>query len=102
MLKHVVMWRFAEGAEGKSREAHACWMKEHLEALVGIVPEIISLEVGVDHGHGPMSYDAVLTVCFADREAMQRYKGHPAHQAVSNYCKKVRESRTVVDYDVNE
>ena len=42
------MWRFKEGAEGKSRIEHAQWTKEHLEALVGVVPEIRSLEVGVN------------------------------------------------------
>ena len=34
MLKHVVMWRFIEGAEGKNRNEHAQWMKEHLEAII--------------------------------------------------------------------
>ncbi|MCI5662820.1 MAG: Dabb family protein [Mediterranea sp.] len=27
-------------------------------------------------------------------------KAHPAHQEVSAYCNSVRESRTVVDYEV--
>lgn len=35
MLKHVVMWRYKDGAEGKSSLEHAQWMKSHLEALVG-------------------------------------------------------------------
>ena len=44
MLKHVVMWHFREQTEGKSRQAHAQWMKEHLERLIGVVPEIRSLK----------------------------------------------------------
>ncbi|MGN0310499.1 MAG: Dabb family protein [Bacteroides sp.] len=99
MLKHVVMWRFVEGAEGKSRSEHAQWMKEHLEALVGVVPEIRALEVGIDCNKGAAAYDAVLIALFDDAEALKRYKNHPAHQAISNHCKQVRESRTVVDYE---
>ena len=47
MFKHIVMWRFIDGANGKSKQEHALWAKESLEALVGVVPEIISLEVGM-------------------------------------------------------
>ena len=100
MLKHVVMWRFVEGAEGKSRSEHAQWMKEHLEALVGVVPEIRALEVGIDCNRGTAAYDAVLISLFDDAESLKRYKNHPAHQAISTHCKQVRESRTVVDFEV--
>ena len=94
------MWRFVDGAAGKSRHEHAQWMKEHPEQLTSVIPEIRSLEVGVNTNTGDMAYDAVLISTFDDAEAMKRYKTHPAHQTISNYCKQVRESRTVVDYEV--
>lgn len=100
MLKHVVMWRFAEGVQGKSRVEHALWMKEHLEALVGVVPEIHSMEVGVNKTPSPSAYDAVLVSTFDDKEALERYKVHPAHKAVAAYCKEVRELRADVDYEI--
>lgn len=100
MLKHIVMWRFVEGAEGKSRLQHAQWMKEHLEALVGVVPQIRSMEVGINCFPGEKAYDAVLISTFDDKVAMDTYKVHPAHVAVSEYCKKVRESRVDIDYEV--
>ena len=98
MLKHVVMWRFREGADGKSRREHAQWMKEHLEALRGVIPQIRELEVGVNENPSPAAYDAVLTVTFDSPEELAIYKDHPAHVAVSDHCKGVRESRVVVDY----
>ena len=103
MLKHVVMWRFIEGAEGKSRLEHAQWMKEHLEALVVVVPEVRSMEVGINVNPQVESeavYDAVLISLFDDAEALGRYKVNPVHQAISGYCKRVRQARTVVDYEV--
>ena len=47
MLKHIVMWKLKEFAEGKTKAENALIMKESLERLVGIVPEIISLQVGI-------------------------------------------------------
>lgn len=99
MLKHIVMWRFVEGAEGKSRIENAQWMKEHLEALVGVVPEIRSIEVGVNCYPSETAYDTVLISTFDDVEAMNRYKVHPAHVAVADYCKKISESRVDIDYE---
>lgn len=98
MLKHIVMWRFKEGACGMTREEHARWMKEHLEALSGVIPEICSLEVGINAIPSPAAYDAVLIATFRSKEELERYKMHPAHQAVSQHCKEVREERVVVDY----
>lgn len=99
MLKHVVMWRFKENAGGKSRKEHALFMKERLERLVGIVPEIRSLEVGVNEYPGEMNYDAVLISVFDNADDLKSYKEHPEHKKISAYCKEVRESRTVVDYE---
>lgn len=98
MLKHVVMWKLKEEAEGRTRKENAVWMKEHLEALVGVVPEIHSLQVGINVKEGEMAYDAVLISTFDNEIALASYKIHPEHVKVSSYCKKIRESRVVVDF----
>ena len=72
MLKHIVMWKFIDGALDQSAADHALWMKQHLEALVGVVPEIKQLEVGINSSNSPMAYDAVLTLVVEDTDALQR------------------------------
>ena len=47
VYKHIVMWKFKEQHNGKSALENARWMKEQLEALVGVVPELLSVEVGI-------------------------------------------------------
>lgn len=47
VYKHIVMWKFKEQHNGKSALENARWMKEQLEALVGVVPEVLSAEVGI-------------------------------------------------------
>ncbi len=98
MLKHIVMWKFRDGANGKSAHEHAVWMKKHLEALVGVVPQIRSLEVGINEIPTENSFDAVLTVCFDNAEDLKRYKIHNEHKVISEYCKEVRTARYAVDY----
>ncbi len=100
MLKHIVMWRLADSAEGKSKAENAQWMKENLEALVGVVPQLLSAEVGINVCRSDMAYDAVLVSTFDNQQALAEYKVHPAHKAISDYCKKVRISRVVCDYEV--
>jgi hypothetical protein len=98
MLKHIVMWRYKDGAEGKSPLEHAQWMKQNLEALVGVVPEILGLEYGIDQMSTPASYHCVLTVVVADAESLKRYANHPEHLKIVDYASRVTESRVVVDY----
>ncbi len=100
MFKHVVMWRFIDGANGKSKREHAQWVKENLESLNGVIPEICSLEVGVNVCVAGTAYDAVLVSAFENAEAMERYKVHPAHVAVAAYFKGITDARAEADYEI--
>lgn len=100
MLKHIVMWRFKENTNGQTAQQHAQWMKSQLDALVGVVPEIRSLECGLDEIGTPASFHTVLTVVVDDQEALKRYAEHPAHLTIAQYAQKVTETRVVVDYTI--
>ena len=41
MIRHVVMWRFEEFAEGKTRQQNMEYIRDRLMALPSIIPEII-------------------------------------------------------------
>ena len=96
MIKHIVMWKLKPEAEGHTACENAQWMKEHLESLMGVVPQLLSCEVGINVVDG--NYDACLISTFHSIEDMEAYKKHPAHVAISSYCKKVRESRVACDF----
>lgn len=102
MLKHIVMWKLEEFAEGKSKAENARWMKEHLEALVGVIPQIKSLEVGINVNKSDAAYDAVLVSTFENEADLSTYQTHPEHVKVSTYCNKIRISRVVADYYTEE
>ena len=100
MIKHIVMWKFKESAEGKTREENMTFVKDSLYALVGVIDEIKKMEIGFDITHSDMSMDLVLLTEFETVEAMKTYAVHPEHVKVSTYVRKVIESRVVLDYEM--
>lgn len=102
MIKHIVMWRFKEEAEGASKLENMRRVKKQLEALVGVVPSLLSMEVGIGVTHGDMAYDMALISCFADLEGLEAYKVDPRHRAISAFVSRVRLERATVDFLVEE
>jgi len=98
MIKHIVMWKFKEEAEGRTRKENLDYVAQRLRALIPIIPEIGSMDIGQDIGVGRDTYDMALIMEFEDEAALATYQGHPEHKKVSAYVAKVREGRTCVDY----
>ena len=102
------MWKFREQHNGKGALENARWMKEQLEGLVGVVPELLSAEVGISPALEQAAaapapgasgeYDACLVSAFASPEALAAYKVHPKHKAISAYCKEARLKRLAFDW----
>lgn len=100
MIKHIVMWKLKEFAEGCDRKENAQKIKNMLESLREEIEQIVYMEVGININNSDMAYDAVLITEFEDEHKLEEYKNHPEHVKVSNFVAKVRESRAVVDYQV--
>lgn len=98
MLKHIVMWRLKDQAEGGDRAANAQRIKAALEALRGRIPGLLSLEVGIDVERSPAAFDLVLYSTFEGPEALAAYQVHPEHARVAEFIGRVRSERAVVDY----
>lgn len=97
MIRHIVLWKLAEEADGRSKADNLKIMKEQLEDLVDLIPELISAEVGFNvNGE---EYDAALTCTFASMEDLKTYDSHPEHMKVREFISKVRLSRVAVDYE---
>ena len=101
MIEHIVMWRFTDG-EGRTKEENCAYVRERLLALPAIIPEIKLMQIGRDVSGTDMSYDMVLVTRFDSLEALHTYKVHPSHVAVSEYVKKVRVARVVLDAELDD
>lgn len=99
MWKHVVMWKFKEKAEKKSKADNLREARDLFLSLPSRIPAIRHMDVGIDIGRGRASYDLVLIVDVDNKQALSAYINHPAHQAVSDRITVWRESRVCVDME---
>ena len=99
MLHHIVMWRFAEEADGHDRKANIDRVLEAARVLPERIPELRAFAVHRDLGLDPAgSCDLCLVSEFEDAEALERYRVHPEHKAFASLVARVRESRSIADY----
>jgi hypothetical protein len=97
MIKHIVMWN-VQGETPSEKHKAARTIKEKFEALVGEVPGLLKLEVGIDVSGISYACDVVLYSEFKDAEALRLYADHSAHLRVRNDLEGLRIARHQVDY----
>ena len=99
MVKHIVLFKLKDRAEGATKAENARRVKEQIEALRSKMPGVIELEVGLNFEPSEAAFDLALYSVFESREALAAYQVHPEHLAVADFLGRVRESRVVVDYE---
>jgi hypothetical protein len=100
MIKHIVLWKLKEEANGLSKTENAVVIKQKLEDLNGKIEGLIHLEVGMDFLHSPESVDITLYSEFESKAALDFYQQHPLHKAIMPFIAEARSERRVVDYEV--
>ncbi len=100
MIRHVVMWKLKENAEGKTKAENMEWIREHLFALCSVIPEIKKMEISTDITGSDMSMDLMLLTEFDSVDALKTYAVHPEHVKVSTYVRKVIQTRAVLDCEL--
>ena len=100
MIKHIVMWKLKDSAEGADRATNAKRMKELLERCRDVVPGMGALEVGLAQEGLEATCDVTLYCEFESKAALDAYQAHPTHVAAKPFIGAVREWRQCLDYEV--
>ena len=79
MLIHIVCWKYKPEVTSDQRKEHIA----RLRSLDGLVPGMVSLDVGSDILGLDRSYDTGLVGVYEDRAALDAYSEHPEHQKVA-------------------
>ena len=95
MIKHIVLFQFKEPKAEALAKA-----KSMLEALMGQVPSLKSMEVGLDFLGGERSMDLGLTADFDDEAGLEAYQVHPAHQEVVSFIREHASLSKACDYKI--
>jgi len=100
MIKHIVLFKLAENAEGKTKAENALFIKSELENLKNLIPQIRMIEVGINSPEAPVvNFDIALNSEFDSMAELETYQEHPEHKRVAAYIGKVRTDRACVDYE---
>lgn len=97
MVKHIVMWN-VRGETQEQKQETARLVKSAFESLVGKIPGLQWLEVGLDFSGVDYACDVVLYTEFQDRESLEAYAVHPEHLRVKQVLGDCRIARHQVDY----
>lgn len=100
MIKHIVMWKFKEEAEGATKQENIIKVKTMLEALPEKIDFIREMQVNINVNPKEGMYDAVLISTFDSLEDVERYRVHPEHKKISSFVALIREGRASVDYEI--
>ena len=98
MVRYCVMWKF-KPSDGKTSKELAEDVKEKYESLLGLVPGLKSIEVGVNRNEGKTSDDAVMRADFDSWEALAAYKADTLRDNVIQYVKTIADVRAKVEYE---
>lgn len=101
MIKHVVFFRLAEEAEGKTKMENAQIIKQGLLSLLDKVPVLKSEKVGINIPNATKTdHDICLECEFESWDDLNAYQAHPEHLKVAAYIAKCRIGRAAVDYEM--
>ncbi|VCU69730.1 Stress responsive A/B Barrel Domain protein [Pigmentiphaga humi] len=100
MIRHIVMWKLKEHAEGADRQANMQKVRQLLEDCRDCVPGMLEFEIGLASEGCEATYDVVLNSLFESREALEAYQVHPRHVASKPLMSAVRTERQCMDYEL--
>ncbi|TVQ67707.1 MAG: Dabb family protein [Balneolaceae bacterium] len=103
MIRHIVMWKLKDEAEGATKKRNAEKLKLILEGLRIKIDEIKDVEVGIqtDTSESPESMDVVLICDFETELDFKMYTLNPHHKKAIDFIGTVAEKRLFVDYKVD-
>ncbi len=99
MLKHIVIWKLKDSAEGAGKKENALVLKSMLEGLKQI-KEVKKLEVGFPMSASVTAWDVALYSEFDNADDLRTYARHPEHMKVVEYINKIQLEMKMVDYQV--
>lgn len=94
MITHIVFFKLKDRSPENIQRTY-----EVLAGMEGKIPQLRSLEVGIDVVRSERSFDLALTAKFDSLEDLQAYNDHPVHQEVIEYIAKVKDVSLAVDYE---
>jgi len=99
MIRHIVMWKL-RGPSPKEKRSQAEQARAALLGMLGKVPGLTQMEVGIGSLAADDRADLVLSSLHDSWQALEDYAQHPAHEPVKTLIGGLRTERRVLDFEV--
>jgi hypothetical protein len=96
MIHHTVVWKLRD-MDDTERDAIVSRFGLELSHLVGVVPGLVAVTLGVDAGTTESNWDLSLLSVHESHDALDAYQTHPDHVAIGAWFKDAVVSRAAVD-----
>ena len=96
MIRHIVAWNLVPTDPAERTSAFER-LKAEIEALVGVVPGLLSATVSRDVGTTAGNHDVVLITEHDDEEGLAVYQAHPEHVIAAGFARTVTKDRASID-----
>lgn len=105
MIKHIVMFRLKDTADGSGNTVtaaqNALAAKAEAEKLREAVPSLREYEVVTNAPSADgTNYHIALICLFDDMAGLTKYQQHPAHKAFGAYIGRLRTDRACIDFEI--
>lgn len=98
MIKHIVLFKMRDDIDAQQKETELKVIKAGLEALLGVVPSLRSMEVGLNCNPAE-KFDLALISTFDDLDGLNAYAVHPDHVAVGKRIRAMLDVRACNDFE---
>ncbi len=95
MVVHIVTFKFKD----EHKKTNIIQAKQMLENLMGAVPSLRSIDVGVNFSTEDRAMDLSIITTFESSVGLDAYAIHPEHIKVVEFIKGVVEYSKAVDYE---
>ncbi|MFG6118074.1 MULTISPECIES: Dabb family protein [Thalassobacillus] len=97
MIEHIVLVKFSEETTKEQKQE----LIRRTLNLKHIIPGIVDIQQGLNFSDRSQGYEVGLTVRFKDRESLENYGPHPAHQEIVSYLKRIgMKDSIIVDFEI--
>lgn len=100
MIKHIVLWRLGESIDGRSQHEDIAIIKNALYGMLGRIPGLMKIEVGINQIGDEQGSDISLIAEFDSWDTFLAYRNHPEHVPVKKLMQNYVVERRVIDYEI--
>ncbi len=98
MVRHIILWDFADGFTDEQKEEKGREIKQGLENLIHHIEGLVSIQVHLN-SLPSSNAELMLDSTFTTKEALEGYQIHPEHvKAATELVRPATKNRKCIDF----